>query len=234
MVADDEPVARRGVRHLLSAFLDFELVGEARDGREVLAGLSALAPDVLFLDIRMPSIGGLEIARARPSDARPLIVFLTAYEQFALNAFDADVIDYLVKPVSDERFGETISRLRRRLRHDSVTSAEPVITVTTARSLVVLPLHAIDWIEAADYCARVWSAGHNYLVRESLDHLEHRIGKHGFVRAHRRALVRVNGVRAVRPTKVGGLVAVLACGVMIPVSRRRRATFIGAVRVRHA
>ena len=228
VVADDEPAARRGVRQMLAPFADFAIVGEARDGRETLAALAAFQPDVLFLDVQMPELSGLEVTR-RVSGARPLVVFLTAYEQFAVRAFDAEAADYLVKPVSEARFAATIRRLARRLATGGA-SEEPTIVVSVPGGTKVLQTSEIDWIEAADYYARLWVGNKSYLIRESLSQLEERVGRHGFVRAHRQALVRVSGVRALRNAPEGEMTAVLRSGAAVPVSRRRRAAFVGAVK----
>ena len=228
VVADDEPAARRGVRQMLAPFADFTIVGEARDGRETLAALAAFQPDVLFLDVQMPELSGLEVTR-RVSGARPLVVFLTAYEQFAVRAFDAEAADYLVKPVSEARFAATIRRLARRLATGGA-SEEPTIVVSVPGGTKVLLTSEIDWIEAADYYARLWVGNKSYLIRESLAQLEERVGRHGFVRAHRQALVRVSGVRALRNAPEGEMTAVLRSGAAVPVSRRRRAAFVGAVK----
>jgi two-component system, LytTR family, response regulator len=229
LVADDEPAARRGVRQLLATFPEFTVVGECRDGGEVLSALDRLEPDVLFLDIQMPELGGFEVIRRRTPERMPALVFLTAYDQFAIKAFEADALDYLVKPVSEGRFAKTITRLLKRLRGGTV-SADPSIVVTTARGALVLHLREIDWIEAADYYARVWVGGRSYLLRQSLDQLEERVGAHGFVRAHRSALVRAAGVRAMHATRDGELQALLECGAKVKVSRRRRAAFSAALR----
>jgi two-component system, LytTR family, response regulator len=226
LIADDEPAARRGVRQLLAAFPAFTVAGECRDGREVLAALDAMRPDVLFLDIQMPEIDGFEVIRRRTPGKMPAVVFLTAYDQFAIRAFEAEALDYLLKPVSEARFGATIERLTRRLRN----GREEHLVVATPRGEVVLPLGEIDWIEAADNYARIWSGGRGYLLRQSLAELEERVRPHGFARAHRRALVRIAGVRALLAGKAGELVAVLACGAKVRVSRRRRASFSAAVR----
>ena len=228
VVADDEPAARRGVRQMLAPFTEFAIVGEARDGRETLAALAAHQPDVLFLDVQMPEVSGLEVTR-RVSGARPLVVFLTAYEQFAVRAFDAEAADYLVKPVSEARFAATIRRLARRLATGGAVD-EPTIVVSVPGGTKVLTTSEIDWIEAADYYARLWVGNKSYLIRESLAQLEERVGRHGFVRAHRHALVRVSGVRALRNAPEGEMTAVLRSGAAVPVSRRRRAAFVGAVK----
>jgi two-component system, LytTR family, response regulator len=232
LVADDEPAARRGVRQLLSPFPNFVVVGECRDGREVLAALDVLTPDVLFLDIQMPEIDGFEVIRRRTPERLPAVVFLTAYDRFAIRAFEAEAHDYLVKPVSEARFAATIKRLVKRLgaNESRPDAPDPAIVVSTTRGARVLPVREIDWIEAADNYARLWMGGRSYLLRESLGQLEQRVGAHGFARAHRQALVRVAGVRALDEEATGELVAVLACGAKVPVSRRRRAAFAAAVR----
>lgn len=234
LVADDEPAARRGVRQLLAAFPEFAVVGECRDGREVLAALDVLKPDVLFLDIQMPEVNGFEVIRRRTPERMPAVVFLTAYDQFAIRAFEAEAHDYLVKPVSEGRFAATMKRLVRRLGSDRAKGAasqrEPGIVVSTGRGARVLSLREIDWIEAADNYARLWMGGRSYLLRESLGQLEQRVSAHGFARAHRQALVRVAGVRVLDASDERELVAVLACGARVPVSRRRRAAFAAAVR----
>jgi two-component system LytT family response regulator len=231
LVADDEPAARRGVRQLLAPHPEFAVVGECRDGREVLAALDVLKPDVLFLDIQMPEIGGFEVIRRRTPERMPATVFLTAYDQFAIRAFEAEAHDYLVKPVSDARFAATIRRLKKRLGLLSgPPPSEPGIVISAPRGAVVLRLHEIDWIEAAGNYARVWAGGRSYLLRESLGQLERRIGSRGFARAHRQALVRIAGVRALESRSGGELIAVLGCGARVPVSRRRRAGFNAALR----
>src|SRR5579871_5468531 len=164
LIADDEPAARRGVRQLLTPFADFIVVGECRDGRETLAALEALKPDILFLDIQMPEIGGFEVIRRRTPERMPAVVFLTAYDQFAIRAFDAEAHDYLVKPVSEDRFAATMRRLAKRLRAPQTTgeSAPPGIVVSTPRGALRIALGDIDWIEAADNYARLWLGARSY------------------------------------------------------------------------
>src|SRR5216684_3825342 len=147
LVADDEPAARRGVRQLLDAFPEFAVVGECRNGAEVLASLDTLQPDVLFLDIQMPGIDGFEVIRRRTPERMPAVVFLTAYDQFAIRAFEAQALDYLVKPVSEARFAATMKRLMRQLRTTAPAKREESIVVTTSRGAIVLHIAEIDWIE---------------------------------------------------------------------------------------
>ena len=229
LIADDEPAARRGVRQLLAAFPEFIVAGECRNGAEVLNALDTSAPDVIFLDIQMPGIDGFEVIRQRTVERMPAVVFLTAFDQFAIKAFETEALDYLVKPVSEARFATTMKRLVRRLRSSSSTRDETIV-VTTSRGATVLHLSEVDWIEAAGNYSQLWVGTRSYFLRESLQVLEERVQKHGFIRAHRRALVRLDGVRELTRTRGGASVAVLESGVRVPISRRRSTSFTAALR----
>lgn len=228
LIADDEPAARRGVRQLLSAFPEFAVAGECRNGAEVLTALNSAVPDVVFLDIQMPGIDGFEVIKRRTVERMPAVVFLTAFDQFAIRAFETEALDYLVKPVGEARFATTMQRLLRRLQSGS--PREETIVVTTSRGATVLHLNEIDWIEAAGNYSQLWVGKRSYFLRESLQLLEERVQKYGFIRAHRRALVRLDGVRELTRTRAGALSALLQCGVRVPISRRRSASFTAAVR----
>ena len=230
LIADDEPAARRGVRQLLASFPEFVVAGECRNGAEVLAALNTTAPDVVFLDIQMPGIDGFEVIKRRTIERMPAIVFLTAFDQFAIKAFETEALDYLVKPVSEARFAMTMKRLAKRLESRSSSTREETIVVTTTRGATVLHLNEIDWIEAAGNYSQLWVGTRSYFLRESLQLLEKRVQKNGFIRAHRRALVRLDGVRELTRTRAGASVAVLESGVRVPISRRRSASFNAAFR----
>ena len=230
LIADDEPAARRGVRQLLADFPEFVVAGECRNGAEVLAALETSEPDVVFLDIQMPGIDGFEVIKRRTVERMPAVVFLTAFDQFAIKAFETEALDYLVKPVSETRFATTIKRLLKRLDSASTAPRDETIVVTTSRGATVLHLNEIDWIEAAGNYTQLWVGTRSYFLRESLQLLEERAQKHGFIRAHRRALIRLDGVRELARTRAGASVAVLESGVRIPISRRRSASFIAALR----
>jgi two-component system, LytTR family, response regulator len=230
LIADDEPAARRGVVQLLAAFPDFAVAGECRNGAEVLAALDTSSPDVVFLDIQMPGIDGFEVIKRRTTERMPAVVFLTAFDQFAIRAFETEALDYLVKPVSEARFAATIKRLRKRLQTSASPTRDETIVVTTTRGATVLHLNEIDWIEAAGNYSQLWVGTRSYFLRESLQLLEERAEQHGFVRAHRSALVRLDGVRELRRTRTGALFALLESGVRVPISRRRVASFTAAVR----
>ena len=227
LIADDEPVARRGVRQLLAKFPEFTVTGECRNGAEVLAALDNI--DVVFLDIQMPGIDGFEVIKRRTVERMPAVVFLTAFDQFAIKAFETEALDYLVKPVSEARFAATMKRLQKRLQSGNVSRNETIL-VTTPRGATVLHLNEIDWIEAAGNYSQLWVGTRSYFLRESLQLLEKRVNQNGFIRVHRRALVRLDKVRELSRTRAGSPVAVLDSGVRIPVSRRRTASFAAALR----
>jgi len=229
LVADDEPAARRGVCQLLAAFPAFAVIGECRDGSEVLAALDTLRPDVVFLDVQMPGVDGFEVIRRRTAERMPAVVFLTAFDHFAIRAFEAQALDYLVKPVSEARFAATMNRVTRQLRGPAAAGSEPSVIVATARGATVVPLREIDWIEAAGNYARIWAGSRSFLVRESLEQLEERARGSGFARAHRCAIVRLAAVRELL-SSAGGLSAMIGDGIRIPISRRRRAAFATALR----
>jgi two-component system LytT family response regulator len=229
LIADDEPLARRGVRQLLAAVPRFAIVGECRNGAEVLAALAAASPDVLFLDVQMPGLSGFDVIARRTPERMPAVVFLTAYEEFALRAFEAQALDYLVKPVGEQRFAATMKRLTRSLDRQPAAPSDVRIAVAASRGTVLLSLTEVDWIEAADNYARLWIGDRSHLIRQSLEHLESRARAQGFVRVHRRALVSLAATRELRSSG-GDLVIVLRNGTTIPVSRRRRAGVAAAFR----
>lgn len=230
LIADDEPAARRGVRQLLAAFPEFAVAGECRNGTEVLAALDNAPPDVVFLDIQMPGLDGFEVIKRRSVERMPAVVFLTAFDEFAIRAFETEALDYLVKPVSEARFAATIKRLRKRLESNVDSTRAETIIVTNARGATVLHLNEIDWIGAAGNYSQLWVGTRSHFLRESLQVLEGRLQQHGFLRAHRGALVRLDAIRELRRTRAGAFFAILESGVRVPVSRRRSAAFSGAVR----
>jgi two-component system LytT family response regulator len=242
LLIDDEALARRGIRQLLAVHDDVEVVGECGDGRSALSAIEALAPDLLFLDIQMPECDGFTVVRmaaeSRGVEHLPLTVFLTAYEEFALDAFEVEAVDYLVKPVGEPRFDEAMRRVRRRLAQPRTTpaatgaQAEPAPTarplvVATAKGQRVLQLDEIDWIGANDYYVSIYTGGRRFLLRESMASLEARLDPAHFVRVHRGAMVNIGRVRELRST--GSDVVILQDGTRLPVSRRRRAALVAAL-----
>lgn len=247
LIVDDEPLARRGIRQFLARHRDVTIVGECRDGREALRALETTAPSLVFLDVQMPELDGFAVVREFGPQRMPLVVFVTAYDEFAVRAFEAHALDYLVKPLSAERFNATMNRVRERLRVDEAAAlatrlsdlldgaardkgAEERIVISTNAGDLVINAGEIDWIEADDYYAAVHVAGRRHLLRESLASLEQRLDPAAFVRVHRSALVRIDRIRAVRPTPSGETIVVLRDGTTVPVSRRRREALHASLR----
>lgn len=242
LVADDEPLARRGVRQLLAPHPDMTVVGESRNGRETLQALDALAPELLFLDVQMPEMDGFEVLRVRGPGRMPAVVFVTAHDQFAVRAFEAHALDYLVKPLNVARFETALQRVRERLclmkaadlasRLTALLAAERAerernglerLVVSTPASELVIPVAEIDWISADDYYSRLHIGAKSHLLRESLTSLEAGLDPRRFTRVHRSAIVQLDRVRELR-TSLHGDEVILRDGSRIPVSRRKRAT----------
>ena|SRR5690242_9269496 len=251
VIADDEPIARRGIRNLLASHRDVAIVGEARNGKDAVRLLKTLAPDLIFLDVQMPEMDGFAVLREIPRDCMPTVIFVTAYDSFAVRAFEAHALDYLVKPVNDERFEDALARARERLGSrealalsrrlasllaagspvsqsiaDPTTSPRRLVISTSDGNLVV-DVRDVSWIEADDYYAAVHSGGKRYLVRESLTSLESRLSSREFVRVHRTAIVNLAQVREVKSAESA---LILRDGTRLPLSRRRRRRVQLAVR----
>ncbi len=243
LIADDEPLARRGLQQVLVAHRDCRIIAESRNGREALRALRSVRPDVVFLDIQMPGLDGFEVMQSIATEHPPIVVLVTAYDEFAVRAFEANALDYLLKPVSQERFDIAMRRVRERFRADQAvelsrrllaffdgnqraapSSAAPArsIVVPTETGELLLDPEEVDWIQAKDYYAVVHALGERHLVRGSLASFEQRLDPAQFMRVHRSAIVRLNRVRELRSTDDGGASVVLRDGTQIPVSRRRR------------
>ena len=243
VVVDDEPVSRQAVRQMCARHRDVSVVAECRNGIEVAGVLRHSTVDLVFLDVRMPGLSGLDIARGRrggPLRELPLIVFVTAYDQYALPAFDTAAIDYLTKPLNPARFEVALDRVRRQLALMSRLS-EPRCEPEFVRHLVarvrdrdlLLPVESIEYIAADDVYAEVHSQAGVHLVRQSLDLLETRLDPAVFVRVHRSFIVHVDYVTAVRRIGHGGRTLVMRSGAEVPVSRRRSAAIERLYRLRY-
>jgi two-component system, LytTR family, response regulator len=246
LIADDEPLARKGIRQLLSGHADLEVAGEARHGSEAVHLMNALAPDLVFLDVQMPELDGFGVLKALEPSRLPLVIFVTAYDSFAVRAFERNALDYLVKPVHEARFDAALQRARERLHSQQEleharallqrAAADRVdadrvqrIIVATATGELVLAASEIDWIEADDYYAAIHVRGRRHLIRESLASLEERLDRSRFARVHRSAIVNLARVRELR-LPGGDASLVLRDGAQIPVSRRRREHVVDALR----
>jgi two-component system LytT family response regulator len=220
LIADDEPLSRRVVQQLLARHDDVVVVADCADGEAVREAIGQHRPDVAFLDIQMPMASGLDVARERDPRSGPVVVFVTAYDQFALPAFEVDAVDYLTKPLVEDRFDAAMQRVRDRLR--GRRTYPPQLVARVGARDVLIPVESIEYIEADDVYAAVVSRGKRYLVRTPLDALERALDANVFIRVHRSYIVRIDRVAQVRRDKPNGAELVMQSGVTLPVSRRRR------------
>ena len=239
MVVDDEPLAREGLAELLGTLPDVEVVGTYGDGESVLAAIDGTTPDVLCVDIRMPGLDGFDVVAALDPARTPAVIFVTAYDAFAVKAFEVNAFDYLLKPVTRERLTSAIDRVRDRKRTDVLTPerlsdlleriapTRPThvtrLIVREVGRIVVIPASDVDWIEGADYYARLHVAQRSHLIRESLSSLEQRLDPAQFLRLHRSAIANLSRIRIVEAAERGDGVAVLTTGARIKVTAARRA-----------
>jgi two-component system LytT family response regulator len=232
LIVDDERPARERLHRLLLAEADrgaISAIGEARDGIEALEMLPSFQPDLLLLDIQMPEISGLELAASLPSPA-PLVVFVTAYDQHAIAAFDAHAVDYLLKPCDPARLSRALQRARERLAA-AQAAAPPAfpagllirqLLVTERGTTRIVPVDAIDWIETADNYVVLHANGGQPLLRQTLAALLPQLGPR-FVRCHRRAAVQLARVERIEALDKGDCTLLLHGGARVPCSRQYRA-----------
>ena len=236
MVVDDEPLARDHLAALIADERDMQVVAEAAGGSEAVRLIRSVRPDGVFLDVQMPGLNGFDVVRALRGDEVPLIVFVTAYDQHAVNAFEISAVDYLLKPVIEERFRIAARRLVERARApktqdmlarlsafaDRVAPAgsDRIPLAVDGRTLLVSP-REVDWAEAADDHVRVHVGKTIHVLRETMATLEARLGD-GFLRVHRSALVNVQRVREVQPWVKGDYVLILHDGTRLTSGRTYR------------
>src|SRR5262245_844362 len=246
VVVDDEPLARQTIGLLLSREDDFEIVAECGHGAEAIEAIRRHQPDILFLDVQMPEVDGFEVLRRLEPGAVPVVIFVTAFDRYALQAFEQLALDYLLKPFSDERFAIVLGRTRERLRERTfaslagrlsellsstspAASASRQLVVRDAGRTLVIPHDDIVWIEAEDYCARIHLRGRTLLVRDSLRALGDSLEGAGFVRVHRSAIANVACIREIEPLASGDQRLTLSDGTILKISRTYRALVVKAV-----
>ena len=246
LVVDDEPIARLAIMRLLSEDCGMELVGECGDGASALNAIRELAPDLVFLDIKMPALSGIDVATQIGHKRGPVMVFVTAYERYAVRAFEANAVDYLVKPFSRERFFVTLARVKRRLASTDAALEEAAsqqvlralselrreqdylerIPVPVDEHLVFVEVRDIDWIEANRNLARLHIGQQVHELRETMAALEARLNPRHFARVHRSAIVNVSRVAAIHPWFNGHHVLVLSTGQQLRMSRYQQEAFL--------
>jgi two-component system LytT family response regulator len=239
VIIDDEPLARDKLRGFLAKHPAFELVGEASDGRSAITLLEESRPDLALLDIQMPELDGFEVLAAVEGQTLPYVIFVTAYDEYAVQAFEVGAVDYLLKPVSPDRFDQALERAEARLRR----GADPEFAARLARALeqlapTRLPVERflvrergrssfvavaeIDWIEAAGNYLKLHARSGTHLLRATMKELEARLDPTRFVRIHRTTIVNLDRVRYLEPWSHGDQLVVLQSGEKLTLSRRFR------------
>jgi two-component system LytT family response regulator len=239
IIVDDMDLARQRLLRHLSRHEDIDIVGQYANGETAIAAIASLCPDLLFLDVQMPGCDGFEVARSLGEDCRPEIVFVTAFDQFAIRAFEVHAVDYLLKPFSDERLDSALANIRRRLTIARQQRGMPelaelleavrgyskrpmsIVLRTNGRSVVV-PQADIDWIEAAGNYLTVHVGRESHMVRETMTQFEQRLDPHLFARIHRSAIVNASRVRELHPLFNGDQEIVLREGQRLTMSRTHR------------
>jgi len=242
LVVDDEPLARTGVAALARGDGDLEVIGECGDGAAALEAIRRLRPDLVLLDVQMPELDGFEVLRSLDRSELPAVIFITAYDQFAVSAFDVHAVDYLVKPFDDARFAEAIARARSTIRGaragevserlagllEQLGGGPPAdewlsrLVVKTGGRVVLVRVEDIDWIEAADYCVKLHVQGKVHVLRESLLTLESRLNPARFFRIHRSGIVNLDRITELQPFFRGEHIVLLRDGSKLKLSRNRR------------
>jgi two-component system LytT family response regulator len=244
LIVDDEPLAREGLRVRLSREADVDIVGEAIDGDSAIDAIHALTPDLVFLDVQMPGLGGFDVLERVSATHLPVVIFVTAYDQYALKAFDVHALDYLLKPFSDARFAQALDRARQAVSSASDADRDVdrrVAALLAARAdarpaktwltrlpvkdrdrFLLLRIEEITWIEAAQNYVQIHARKHEYLVRCTMADLEAQLDPAKFSRIHRSALVNLDRIREIRPAWHGDFDVILEDGTQLKLSRHYR------------
>jgi two-component system LytT family response regulator len=232
IIVDDEPLARAVLREHLGLHADVEIVGECANGFEAVKAIAELAPDLVFLDIQMPKLDGFEVVEL--AGAKTHYVFVTAYDQFALRAFDVHALDYLLKPFTRERLAQALAHARERLAapaqpddairalvSDAQARHQPLerVLIRDGARVQVIPVERIDYVEAQDDYVAICSEGRRWLKNQRMAELESQLDPRAFLRVHRSYIVNLGAIARIEPTGKDGHCALLKAGARIPISR---------------
>lgn len=238
MIVDDEALARRRLRTLLAAEAGVEIVAECQNGAEAVASIRQIKPDLVFLDVQMPELDGFDVIEAVGAKAMPRVIFITAFDDYAVNAFEHGAVDYLLKPVDRNRFAKTLERARDLMREKPGSVNEQLdellryvaggvfsnerVGIKIGGKVLFLDVEEIFWIQARDDIARIHLIDSFHDVREPLSRLESRLPRGRFMRVHRSALVNTSKIRQVEPFDQGDQLLLLTNGKRIPTGRSYR------------
>ncbi len=235
LIVDDEPLSRRRLRAFLRPEAEVEIVGECGNGAEAVEAIRRLKPQLVFLDVQMPGMDGFEVLRALERRERPVVVFVTAYDQYAVQAFEERALDYLLKPFGKRRFEDTMARVRERIEtpetddgRDRVNSLLRTIgprthmVVKTGTRAVLLQVARIEWLEAEGDYVRIHAGREVYLTRQTMNRAEAQLAAARFVRVHRSAIVNVEYIKEIHSLPGGDHAIALRDGTQVTLSRGYR------------
>ncbi len=224
LVVDDEALARRNVTVLLRGDPDIGSIEECSSGVEAIEAIRRWKPDLVFLDVQMPECGGFDVIELLGADLPHAVIFVTAYDEYALRAFEAGALDYLLKPFDDARFVRALNRAKDKLAHYAPLQSQPAkrLVVRSPGQLLFLNVSDIDWIEAASYYACLHVGGDTHIIRRTLSELERDLGQGKFIRIHRSIIVNLDRIRGLQLQSSGEYEVVLKSKVRLRLSRRFR------------
>jgi two-component system LytT family response regulator len=224
LVVDDEALARRNVTVLLRADPDIESIAECASGSEAVEAIRTSRPDLVFLDVQMPECGGFDVLELLGAELPPVIIFVTAHDEYALRAFEAGALDYLLKPFDDARFRRALQRAKDKLAHYAPQQRQRAqrLVVKEPGQLLFLNVSDIDWIEAASYYACLHVGGNTHIIRRTLAELERDLGEEKFIRIHRSLIVNVDRISGLELQSGGEYEVVLKSRARLRLSRRYR------------
>jgi two-component system LytT family response regulator len=239
LIVDDEPLAREGIRMRLKQEPDVELIGACKNGREAVAAILRDAPDLVFLDIQMPRLDGFGVIEAVGVRQMPHVIFVTAYDEHALRAFEVNALDYLLKPIDGGRFSESLERVRSRIHGENLEAVGERLkkmmaslgvershlerlSIKSAGRITFIGVDEIDWIEAADNYVEVHSGRESHLLHATMNSLESRLDPNKFLRIHRSIIVNISRIKELHPMFHGGYRVILKDGAQLTSGRRYR------------
>jgi two-component system LytT family response regulator len=236
LLVDDEELARGGLRIRLERAGDIAIVGECANGQQAITAIGRLSPDLVFLDVQMPEVSGFDVIEAIGADLAPHIVFVTAFDQYAVQAFEVHALDYLLKPIDDERLAMALRRAREALTSGrkeafgsrfaatlaGLSRGSDRLAIPTGDRVVVVRVADIDWVEASGNYVAIHIGKKAWLLRETISAMDQRLAAHGFVRIHRSTLVSVERVSELRPLANGEFALLLHDGTELKLSRSYR------------
>jgi two-component system, LytTR family, response regulator len=243
LIIDDVPLARDRLKRCLAPDPDIEIVGECDNGEKAVADIRSLAPDLIFLDVQMPALDGFGVLEALKKERMPAVIFVTAYNEYAIQAFEVNALDYLLKPVDCERLNKAVERAKTRLAQlsrddhfdtrvramleDIKTGSKFIkrLTIKLTGRTILLPIDEIDWIETHGNYMKVYAGSESHLIRATMQSLETKLNPEKFVRVHRSVIVNVEKIKEIYPRSNGDQDLVLQNGRQLMLSRNYRDKF---------